>query len=36
VNHVLTGDQAGADHWKREGLKRYPDETRFRRAPRPA
>ncbi|MGZ5427656.1 MAG: tetratricopeptide repeat protein, partial [Thermoanaerobaculia bacterium] len=32
----ILGDRAGADHWKREGLKRYPDETRFRRAPRPA
>jgi arylsulfatase A-like enzyme/Flp pilus assembly protein TadD len=32
----ILGDRAGADHWKREGLKRYPDETRFRRAPQPA
>lgn len=32
----ILGDRAGAEHWKREGLKRFPGEPRFRRAPRPA
>ena len=32
----ILGDRAGAERWKREGLKKYPGETRFGRTPRPA
>ena len=32
----ILGDRAGADRWKREGLKRFPGDPRFGRAPRPA
>ena len=32
----ILGDRAGADRWRREGLRRFPEEPRFRRAPRPA
>jgi tetratricopeptide (TPR) repeat protein len=32
----VLGDQAGAERWKREGLKKYPGDARFHRPPRPA
>ncbi len=32
----ILGDRVAAERWKREGLKKYPGETRFRLAPRAA
>ncbi|MEO8053814.1 MAG: sulfatase-like hydrolase/transferase [Acidobacteriota bacterium] len=32
----VLGDRAGAERWKREGLKKYPGDARFNRLPRPA
>ncbi len=33
---AIAGDREGAEHWQREGLRRFPQEKRLRKIPRPA